>query len=300
MATACNVEVRYLPPPPRLRRFFGGIFLLEIEVGDGEVIEDFMFPDWAAIRFNDRAAIAGNSRDGEPIVRTLYSVSGPRSQEVYLRTGSLRQWGALVHPLGWTLLFGKPASEYANRLTDGMIDPAFARFRPLADELFGPVADPDGELQRFIRFFEAIDPLKDPAAPEIAGIYAALIDPACDAVSTLAERAGVSRRTLERLCLKSFGFPPKLLLRRQRFLRSLAHFTVDPSLKWIGAIDAAYHDQAQFIRDFREFMGMTPSEYGQRDKPIVARIIGERARHAQAIMQASGGRPRFPGTSPDG
>lgn len=300
MATACNVEARYLPPSPRLRRFFGGIFLIEIQPDGDGFVEDFMFPDWAGLRFNDRAAISGNTREGEPIGRTLFAVSGPHSHEVYLRTGALREWGALVHPLGWSLLVGKPAHEYANRVVDGMTDPTFAQFRPLADELFGPIPDPVGELRRFTQFFEAIVPLENPAAPEIARIYSALIEPSDGSVSGLADRAQVTRRTLERLCLRSCGFPPKLLLRRQRFLRSLAHFTVDPSLKWIGAIDETYHDQAQFIRDFREFMGMTPREYGQRRKPIVTSLIRERARHAQVLQKAHGGRARFPGTTPDG
>lgn len=300
MATACNVEARYLPPSSRLRRFFGGIFLIEIEVGGDGVIEDLMFPDWATLRFSNRPVVSGNTRDGPALGSTLFSVSGPHSQEIYWRARSLRQWGALVHPLGWALLIGKPAHEYANRLADGMTDPAFSRFRPLAEQLFGPVPDAEGELQRFTEFFSAIAPIENPTAPEIAGIYAALIDPGIGTVSALAERAGVSRRTLERFCLRDFGFPPKLLLRRQRFLRSLAHFTVDPSLKWIGAIDAAYYDQAQFIRDFREFMGMTPTEYGQREKPVVAPIIRERARHAQAVMHGRGERGRFPGTSPEG
>jgi methylphosphotriester-DNA--protein-cysteine methyltransferase len=76
-----------------------------------------------------------------------------------------------------------------------------------------------------------------------------------------------------------------MLLRRQRFLRSLTDFTVDPSLKWVGALDAAYHDQAQFVRDFREFMGMTPTEYGQRDKPVVERVLRERVRYMNEKMQ---------------
>ena len=77
-------------------------------------------------------------------------------------------------------------------------------------------------------------------------------------VAELVRRSGASQRTVERLCRRAFGFTPKLLLRRQRFMRSLADFVLDPTLKWIDAIDSQYHDQAQFVRDFRQFMGMTP------------------------------------------
>jgi hypothetical protein len=45
-------------------------------------------------------------------------------------------------------------------------------------------------------------------------------------------------------------------------LCSLSQYMLAPSQKWIGALDGHYHDQAQFVREFRQFMGMTPSAYG--------------------------------------
>ena len=93
-------------------------------------------------------------------------------------------------------------------------------------------------------------------------------------------------RTVERVCNRAFGFSPKLLLRRQRFLRSLADYVLDPSLKWIGAMDSQYHDQAQFVRDFKQFMGMSPRQYAALDKPILTAVMRERARFAGKAVQA--------------
>ena len=87
-------------------------------------------------------------------------------------------------------------------------------------------------------------------------------------VTQLVEQVGTSQRTVERLCHRHFGFSPKLLLRRQRLMRSLAQFMLDPSLKWIGAMDGQYHDQAQFVRDFKQFMGMSPRQYRQHRAPF--------------------------------
>lgn len=285
MSPACRVTAKYQHTSQRLRRFFAGVFLIEIEVENDGLIEDLMFPDWATLRFNHRPNVTANTRGGQALGRSSFTASGHRSQEVYVRTGTVRQWGVIVHPLGWALLIGEPADKYANRLVDGMSDPAFARFRPLATTLFGPEPDPDGELERLTSFFEAMEPLPDPAALSIVEVYRALLRPEIDTVEQLVELAGVSRRTLERLCRRAFGFAPKMLLRRQRFLRSLTHFTLDPSLRWIGAMDAAYHDQAQFVRDFREFMGMTPSEYGQRPKPLAGPALRERVRYAREFTR---------------
>ena len=68
-------------------------------------------------------------------------------------------------------------------------------------------------------------------------------------------------------------------------MRSLSNFMLDPTLKWVGALDSHYHDQAQFVRDFHEFMGMTPSEYAALDKPLLGAIMKERARIAGSPVQ---------------
>jgi AraC-like DNA-binding protein len=282
-----------------LWRYFVGVFLIEIDVEDGGFIEDFMFPDWATMRFNHAPRVSGTTRSGQALGNISFSLSGPRSQEAYVRTGSVRQWGVLIHPLGWALLIGEPADEYANRLVDGMVNPVFEKFRPLAQTLFGREPDPDGELDRLTGFFEELEPLVEPAARKIAEVYEALYDSDVETVAQLADRAGVPRRTLERLCRRTFGFAPKRLLRRQRFMRSLVDFTVDPSLKWMGAMDASYHDQAQFVRDFREFMGMTPTEYGQMDKPVVEPVIIERVRYLNEVTRELQGGSEWRGIKPE-
>jgi len=102
----------------------------------------------------------------------------------------------------------------------------------------------------------------------------------------MAEAAGLPAHTLERLCRRHFGFAPSLLLRRQRFMRSLAQYMIDPSLKWIGAIDGHYHDQAQFVRDFHRFMGMSPREYAARPHPVLSAVMRARQAAAGAAVQA--------------
>mgnify|MGYP006995480185 FL=1 len=40
------------------------------------------------------------------------------------------------------------------------------------------------------------------------------------------------------------------------------------------------------MRDFRQFMGMTPREYAARPKPVIGAIMRERARIAGRAVQA--------------
>jgi hypothetical protein len=72
-------------------------------------------------------------------------------------------------------------------------------------------------------------------------------------------------------------------------MRSLSQFMLDPSLKWIGAIDDNYHDQAQFVRDCRQFMGMTPTQYAALSKPLIGAVMRERERMAGSAVQTLDG-----------
>jgi methylphosphotriester-DNA--protein-cysteine methyltransferase len=103
----------------------------------------------------------------------------------------------------------------------------------------------------------------------IIGLHRALLDQEVGSVSQIADHLGVTLLQLERLSKRVFGFSPKLLIRRQRFLRTLALLMRQPSAKWADILDPQYHDQAHFNRDFQRFFGMAPKQYLALDKPIV-------------------------------
>jgi methylphosphotriester-DNA--protein-cysteine methyltransferase len=112
----------------------------------------------------------------------------------------------------------------------------------------------------------------------IARVHTALVNGAHGSVQDMAEACSLNVRTLERICMRYFGFPPKLLMRRQRFMRSLTTFMLQRGNSWTAAIDGDYHDQAQFTREFHEFMTMNPTEYAALDHPILTSFMEARAR----------------------
>jgi AraC-like DNA-binding protein len=285
VSQANTVEVRFHPPPEDLRRFLTTFYLTEIEVAEGGVVTDALQPEWANLRF-----FSGEKPDcwieaGDHIEGASFVATGPSTRCTNFRLGKSRLWGMGLLPLGWAQFIRLPAADHANLVADGQAHPSFGSFAPLAASLFGAEPDETMELDRLITFFRARLADPSPDAERIFAIHAALVDPQVASVAELVDRVGVGQRTVERLCRRAFGFPPKLLLRRQRFMRSLSQFMLDPSLRWIGAIDSHYHDQAQFVRDFREFMGMTPREYAARPHPVLEKFIHERARVAGAPVQ---------------
>jgi AraC-like DNA-binding protein len=81
-------------------------------------------------------------------------------------------------------------------------------------------------------------------------------------IEALANQAGVSNRQLVRRFDKCIGLTPKEFSRITKFIGSLdlLNYQRQKSFTEI-ALDAGYYDQAHFIHDFREFSGMSPTEY---------------------------------------
>jgi AraC-like DNA-binding protein len=276
----CEVRVEFCRPPADLARYFTTFYVTEVAVAGGGSINDFLHPEWGNLRF-----LSGGNALGEgPFLAT-----GPSSRSVRFSMSTARLWGIGLLPLGWAKFVPTPAVSLANTVVDGNSHPAMASFTPLAASLFGAAPDQCGEMARIIAHFRAR--LDEPLAEEarILGIHAALIDPDVATVAELVARSGASMRTVQRVCDRAFGFSPKLLLRRQRFMRSLSQFMLDPSLKWIGAMDSHYHDQAQFVRDFHQFMGMTPRRYADMPHPVLDVFVRERMRFAGSAVQALDG-----------
>lgn len=299
MSDDYSVTVTFHRPPLDLQRYFTTFYLVETVVNGEGRLADYLHPEWANLRFHSGMTPEATRGDGTVLRDTSFAATGPSSKAVRFSVGTSRMWGIGLLPAGWARLVAAPASTYGDAVLCGHQDSAFAPFRPLAEGLFGPAPDEAGEHARIVAHFR--ERLSGPAADEerIAAIHGALVDPEVSSVSQLVERAGVSQRTLERICDRAFGFRPKVLLRRQRFMRSLTQYMLDPTLKWIGAIDGHYHDQAQFVRDFRGFMGMSPREYAALDKPIIGAIMHARASFALAAVQALDG-PAGVGPEPAG
>jgi len=271
-----DVRISFCTPAGLLARYFTSFYLAEIEVPDGGRIVDHLHPEWGNLRFHSGGLPDAQNHAGMNVSGTRFPVTGPSSHAVRFCVGTTRVWGVGLMPLGWTRFVPAPAVDYADALCDGEQDPVFAGFASLAETLFGPEPDPEGELARLTTWFEARLGPPLPEDARITELHAALVDPEVGTVAELVSRTGASQSTVERLCRLAFGFSPKLLLLRQRFMRSLAHYMIDPSLKWIGAMDGHYHDQAQFVHDFHRFMGMSPSQYAATPHPILEAFVNAR------------------------
>ncbi len=285
MSLEANVAVRFYPPPEDLRRYFTTFYVADIDPGAGERLSDCLHPEWAGLRFFTPEGPVASISGGQSVEKSRFLGTGPTSLPVHFSMPKSRLWGIGFLPLGWAQFVRQPAGAHANLICDGFTHPSFAQFVPLAQQVFSRQADETAVVETMVAFFRGLNPRSLADERRIGAIHEALVDPQMVTVAELVERAAASQRTVERLCHRHFGFSPKLLLRRQRLMRSMVQFMIDPSLKWIGAMDSHYHDQAQFVRDFRFFMGMSPREYSSAGHPVLDRFVQERNRAYGSAVQ---------------
>jgi AraC-like DNA-binding protein len=81
-------------------------------------------------------------------------------------------------------------------------------------------------------------------------------------IEALAHKFRVSRRWLEKQFERQVGLTPKVFVRLTRFRNVLRQVTALPQQDWGDIVGAfGYYDQSHLIRDFRDFVGVTPCEY---------------------------------------
>ena len=276
-------SVRFHQPEPRLRPYLTAYYYVEFP--PGEPVEDLLMPEWSGVRFALRgewcASVGGP--DAAP-QRMPVSLFGHTS-----RTGLIRcetpglGLGVGMLPLGWTEIVRLPPADYVDRI----VDPAEA-FGEEAARLFDELSAAEGDAARnalLDHFFLSRVEGRPPPSETILKAHAVLNDPAVGTTEEFAAALGVSVRQASRLSEKLFGFPPKLLLRRQRFLRTLGVIRDNLNQPWAEQLDPWYYDQSHFVRDFHDFMGMSPSAYFTSKGVILAAAGQARARALGQSLQ---------------
>ena len=287
-ANAPPVELSFFMPSEPLRPYISSFYMMDVRLAPGTRIEDWLLPEWASLRMAETGDCLAGIVPETPQPRRGMMASGPTSFATRIGIGSARIWGIGILPLGWARFVSAPAAQYADRISDAAREPAWAALAPVYDLVFADRPEPNMAAGRLDDHFSALLAARQPGEDEerIRTTHRLLIDEQIGAVGDLSEHLGFSARTLERFCLKAFGFSPKLLLRRQRFTRSLARFLLDPAQTWTSTLDDHYVDQAHFVRDFRRFMGMSPSAYAHAPHPMLAATARTRDAAVGGAVQA--------------
>jgi AraC-like DNA-binding protein len=267
--TMADIKIRYAFPDPAL--FDLVVAYLEISISGDDPVHDLLPPDIPSLRF----ALSGEWGGG-PHVDALanFTVSaklfGPTTSSQWVQGHGGTAFGIGLQPLAWDALLHAKASDHANKmgpLSDLWGDGASNFLCKLVT-----AADFDARVAQANTILLArTSQCKTPdIRSQIAIIRGALADPHCASVDDMAERVGISQSRLARLCKAYFGFPPKMLIKRERFRRMLHRMDAMSYANWRSYIEGQYVDQSHMIRDFNQFLGMAPSHYMALNRPIVA------------------------------
>ena len=277
------IAVEFWQPAPALRRYVSGYHRYVLRrAPDAEPFRDVFFPSWANIRFSLGAepwSLALDRRRFDPIPDSAFF--GPSSHAGYVTAGSGTLIGLGLTPAGWARLHGGDLSRLADRVV--ALDEVFPGWSVLHGRLAAGASPStlfDGLLTQHLGH-AALE------SPAIDVILARLLNPAIEKVADLGEGLDLNGRRIARLTRTCFGFTPKLLLRRARFLRALDAIRATDRGHWTRAInDAGYWDGSHFLRDCHLFLGRSLGEFMAMDRPINRASMLRRNEILGATMQS--------------
>ncbi len=271
-------SVRFLLPAAPLRRFITAYYWVEVPAPCGPV-EDLLHPEWANIRFTLAGrwstCIGGIDYDPAPAA----ALFGPTSKAGVVRGQAGTVLGVGLLPLGWARFIGMAASDLADKVSS--LDLLLGA--KAGDTLEALRATGDDRVQADVldALFKSLDDSGPALEPLLLKAHERLLT--VEKVEGMATALEISTRHLTRLSLRMFGFTPKLLIRRQRFLRTLQTLREQPDTPLGPLIDGGYFDQSHFVRDFKQFMGMSPSRYFA----LPHAMLGPAARERLAALGAA-------------
>jgi AraC-like DNA-binding protein len=171
--------------------------------------------------------------------------------------------GVHFKPGGAAPFLGVPAGELHNRQVG--LEDLWGGAAPALRERLVATKSPEAKLRVLERALLARAKRPPAMRPEVGfalGAFAAPDDPM--RVRDVVAELGWSPRRFIRCFEDAVGLTPKLYARVQRFQGALARIHARPAVAvdWTAvAAHCGYFDQAHFIRDFRGFAGLTPTEY---------------------------------------
>ncbi|HYN67768.1 MAG TPA: helix-turn-helix transcriptional regulator [Ornithinibacter sp.] len=209
--------------------------------------------------------LGSHPRVGMPLGETV-AVTGVCTRRFDVE---VRGWGRVVglrfRPGGLAALTGRPASTWTDR--------SVAAAEVLPGRLVATLSDAD-LAESGAAWAEAAeagvaelgDGQPDPRYDVLLAVVADMLaDRTLLTVADVAQRHGVSVRTLQRLFTHYVGVGPKWVLARYRMHDAVA----DLDAGWDGtltdlAVRSGWYDQAHFTRDFTALVGVTPGQYRDR------------------------------------
>lgn len=194
---------------------------------------------------------------------TLLVAGVGRRRFDYQVTGRGAVYGTKFRPGGFRPVDGMDVDRLTERTVPAAVLWADRPWSADLDGLGEAVRDAEEYVRRVEAFLRRRNPPSDPSVDLVGRVVQVLLgDRDVTRVEDVADRFGVSTRTLQRLFRRYVGVSPKWVLKRYRLHEAAARLADAPAGTWGQvAAEMGYYDQSHFIRDFTEAVGLSPSDY---------------------------------------
>ena len=278
------LDYRNRPPSADLAPYIRQLFVIRATMGDERPVNDWLYAHTAFVRVVVKNESAAAVRTPKPHESEDPVILGCSLHGFPIRTGGTHaSVGFAIRPGAWRVLFDADART----LVDAA-QPLVAHWDQIAVDMkqrLASVDDDDG--------FVAV--LEDAIRARLAQRDLRLVDTKIDLfenimrlqsmarVDDVAARLGLSARQFERRCLATFGLPPKVIMRRSRFLDMAAAMKgySAPGEEQLAAL--RYFDMSHRNREFRKFIGMTPGRFLKESAPMMNLGLAFREKGKQMV-----------------
>lgn len=275
---------RHRAPAADLSPWIARMFYTAVDQPAGCTVTCSLLSDTAFVRLIVAGDWVGEAANGTIACSSGPLLFGPHSRAMPIRvTGPFATFGFALRP-GALAALGNPWGEIA---TDEIR--AIAPHGPWSGWRTPPAADalaPDDAMTWLETALRSWIASRNPETPDpLAAAFdsAAFADPG-EGIARFAERMGVNHKRVQRMALRDFGMPPKLVMRRARVLDMASQLLGVADRSEAMAHSLRYYDQSHLIRDFRALTGMTPGDLTRAQHPILTLGLETRqARRLEAI-----------------
>jgi len=237
-------HARYLPAAG-LAPFVEHYWTVEWDLAEAKVVETLPHPSVHIILERGLAQVAG--------------VSTAKFHRVL--EGESRVFGVKFRPGGFRPFVQLPVSTYSNRTV--ALHTVLGSVAQGLDQQVLMHTDHHAAIDAIEAFLLALHPVADPMSELTAGIVDRIAT--CrqiTKVEQIAQEYDTGMRRLQRLFDEYVGVSPKWVIQRYRLHEAAERIAAAREPLWTDiALDLGYADQAHFIRDFKQLVGLSPAEY---------------------------------------
>lgn len=239
--------------------------------------QELFLPALASIRVQTYGA-GFDMRIGQGDFRPVPQVAlfGPSAHSGIAMVSSGQLIGVYLRPAGWAALVDASADRFADTIVD--LSDVWGKDARRLHEAVSSEQDFAAQVAAFEAVLLGRSALQTKWMPELAAIEAVLGDPEIVTVDQALKRLDMPDWKFARLSRRYFGFTPKLMMRRARFMRTILKIRGQGERPWAQLVDEAYVDQSHFIRDCRDFLNMTPGQFANRFQPMAKAAFDARER----------------------